>query len=144
MTTIAYRDGVLAADTLQTSGSVRVGLTVKIDRRDDGTMVAACGDAAYAHKFRAWVMAGEQGDAPLPQRENGNDEGSGIIFRPDGTVVRCEAGGLFTMTGPHHAFGSGREFALGVMALGMGALEGIKAAMAHCIYTGGEVTVLRH
>lgn len=144
MTTIAYRDGVLAADTQVNNDGVRVGTVQKVHRRADGHMAAGSGDFSYTQRFIAWFLAGEQGDPPLPCRDGDQrDEGQGFIFRPSGEIVCFEGSGPNTLTAPYWAQGSGRDFALGAMAHGAAAEEAVRAAMRHDVWTGGEITVLR-
>ena len=59
MTTIAYRDGVLAAETATCQGGVMIGIVVKIARRADGDMCGSAGDAAYNAAFTEWFLARE-------------------------------------------------------------------------------------
>ncbi|MFA5567960.1 MAG: hypothetical protein WC972_04855 [Trueperaceae bacterium] len=143
MTTIAYRDGVLAADTQVNNGSARVGTVQKVHRRADGHMAAGTGDFSYTQRFIAWFLGGEAGEPPLPKRgDDGNDEGQGFIFRPDGRIVCFEGTGPNELTAPYWAQGSGRNFALGAMAHGASAEEAVQAAMRHDVWTGGEITVI--
>jgi hypothetical protein len=63
MTTIAYRDGVLAADTLLTSSAMRNGYARKIRERD-GMLAGASGTLAQMQTFLDWFDAGMTGDPP--------------------------------------------------------------------------------
>lgn len=142
MSTIAYRDGVLAADTAAFRGNTVVCGIRKIDRRADGTLVGAVGMAGFAAAFRAWVLNGETGPRPEP----GNTETSsdaGLIVRPDGPLEVHEEGGVLLLDVPYYALGAGRDQALGAMFAGAPAQVAIAAAIAHDIYTAGEITVLR-
>lgn len=144
MTTIAYRGGVLAADTQVNNDGARIGTVQKVHRRDDGHLAAGSGDFSYTQRFIAWFLAGEDGEPPLPTRgDDGRDEGQGFIFRPNGQVVSLEGSGSNTMAAPYWAQGSGRELALGAMAHGASAEEAVRAAIAHDVHSGGEITVLR-
>lgn len=142
MTTIAYRNGVLAADTGMTVGNTVVGNTVKIVRRDDGCMAGAAGFAGYAGSFLRWFMAGQIGDPPEAKSED-NVLDRGVIFRPDGAMLVFEPEGMFEMTAPYYAFGCGRCEALGAMFAGADAEAAVRAAIAHDAHTSGDVTVLR-
>lgn len=142
MTTIAYRDGVLAADTGMTVGAVLLGHTTKIVRRADNDMAGSAGDAAYAAAFLDWFMNGEIGSPP-EAKEDSDYFDRGIIFRADGTIMVFEPRGRFPIRAKYYAFGSGREFAIGAMYTGANAAQAVLAAIAHDPHTNGDVTVLR-
>jgi len=146
MTTIAYRNGVLAADTCVSVGDSHNGRIVKIARRDDGSLAGAAGDAAYNAAFLRWFSEHEQGAPPeaMSSRDY-NTFDRGVIFRPDGTIEVFEPRGSHTLAAKYYALGSGRPEALGAMFAGADALTAVRAAMAHDAHTGGEVlAVSRH
>lgn len=144
MTTIAYRDGVLASDTATWSGAALVGSVVKIVRRPgDGHLAAAAGSARYGSAFREWFIQGEQGVAPTPmETEHYSDRG--MIFRGGFVVIIHEPEGAHEIKAPYYATGSGRDFALGAMYSGAGAARAIEAAAFHDGWTQLPMTVLKH
>lgn len=142
MTTVAFRDGVLAADTIMTSGGVLSGEICKIVRRVDGDMAGGAGDAAFLVAFQEWFMSGESG--PLPElKEGDNWIDRGAIFRRDGRIDVFEPRGKFQVMARYYAMGSGKEAALGAMYAGADAVTAVRAAIEHDPHTGGRVTVLR-
>ena len=144
MTTIAYRDGVLAADTaMARGGTLYPGSITKIVRASNGCLAGAAGTAGYNGAFLRWALAGMEGDPPTAKQDD-RDCDTGIIFRPDGSVVLYEPTGWFETHPGVYAIGSGREFALGAMRAGADAEQAVMAAAAHDPYTGVPVTVLRH
>ena len=62
MTTVAYRNGIIAADTGLTWGTVRDSHIEKIAKRKDGAVAGAAGEAWWIHAFMAWFANG--GEAP--------------------------------------------------------------------------------
>lgn len=141
MTTIAYRDGVLAADTLNTSGTYRDGYVTKIVKK--GRILAgASGCGIMTRRFLDWVRAGMPGDAPA--MVNGEDKAYGHIFMPDGTRLTLWPNGWATDRQAFWADGSGWEFAKGAMAMGASAEQAIGIAVQHDTKSGGEIVVLRH
>lgn len=138
MTTIAIRDGVLASDTLVTRyGEQAAGHRVKA-YKVDGAIVTAVGKATFARAFHQWTMDGRKGDAPS------NSESTGIVLEVDGSVSLYNEG--LRETAPFaefYAFGSGNEYALGAMAMGADARQAVAAASRFCLFTGGEISVLR-
>lgn len=143
MTTIAYRSGVLAADTAMSRGGTHMGGIGKIIRRDDGAMAAIVGVAALQGPFFHWFITGEGGDNPTVPND-GDVAATGLIFRPGGLVEVYECGGHYAFTpDPYMAIGSGRDAALGAMFAGADPETAVRAAIAHDHGTGGEVVVLR-
>jgi len=143
MTTIAYRNGVLAADTAMCMGGNMIGSTVKIARRFSGDMAGASGDASYNRAFLDWFENGEDGPPP-EAKEDSQCIDRGVIFRAKSTKIEVyEPRGRFTITAEYYAFGSGKAEALGAMFAGADAYDAIRAAVALDPHTGGEITVLR-
>ena len=143
MTTIAYRAGVLAADTGMTVGGSRLGSIVKIARREDGALAGAAGNAWYSAAFLAWFLGGASGAPPEAKLDQSNID-RGVIFLADGTIEVFEPGGSFKLTAPYFAFGAGRPEALGAMHAGASAVGAVQAAIEHDEHTFGDITVLLH
>jgi 20S proteasome alpha/beta subunit len=144
MTTIAYRDGVIAADTGMTVGGSRLGRIVKIARNESGALAGAAGSAGYNAKFLDWFRGGAVGDPP-EARETERSFDRGVVFHADGVIDIYEPTGVFHATAPYFAFGSGRPEALGALFMGATAEQAVRAAIEHDEATFGEVlTVLRH
>lgn len=143
MTTIAYRDGVLAADTGMIAGDSRIGHIIKIVRGPTGNLGGAAGTAGYCEAFKKWVLGGEVEEPPVPKStERYLDRG--VVFHSDGRIDVHEDVGRFQVTSPYYAFGSGRAEALGAMFAGADAATAVCAAIQHEGGTYGDVTVLRH
>lgn len=137
MTTIAYRDGVLAADTLHSNNGIRVGYRPKIAVLPDGGWLATKGCSGYGHALLKWLEGGRQGEQP-------KGEGGGFLVHLDGTLEGFEGEVCEVFSGaPFYAFGSGAEIALGALQMGATAEQAIAAAIALDVYSGGEITVMR-
>lgn len=143
MTTIAYRDGVLAADTGAVCGASRMGRVEKIIRGPGGILAGACGLATYSAAFKAWVVSGCIGNPPVATQDADNCD-RGFVVSADGVVTIYEEGGSWELSAPYFAVGSGRPEALGAMFAGADAETAVRAAMEHDAYTFGDVMVLRH
>lgn len=136
MTTIAYRDGVLAADTLTTANGIRCGHHVKI-HRFGRLLTGYCGRSSNYEAFRSWVKAGAEGKFT-------SAEGNVFIVTPDGVAIVWGDGDYpWRETGAMWALGSGEQLALGAMAAGATAEEAIHAAIAWDTGSGGPVTAIR-
>lgn len=142
MTTIAYRDGVLAADTAVCQGGLMLGSMIKIVRGKNGDLAGSVGDAVFNWAFSTWFLGGEEGPAPEAKQEDSFDRG--VIFRKSGLIDLFEPRGWFQASAPYFAFGSGREVALGAMFAGADAAVAVEAAIEFDPHSGGTVTVLRH
>lgn len=140
MTTIAYRDGALAADTATTFASGKMNDVPKIIRSGD-MLAAASGDAGYCYKFLRWVQSGCYGNPPEARSDNdGSDHG--LIVRVT-EQEHFEASGSFKSAAKYIAIGSGGRYAMGAMCVGASAEDAVRAGIAHDPYSGGDVTVLR-
>jgi 20S proteasome alpha/beta subunit len=145
MTTIAYRDGVLAADTMACSGHLRHGgVYTKIVQRADGTMGGGAGHAAFCESWKRWILDPSlEKPTPGPGSSPEDPGDMGLLVHPDGTVECCEHGGCYTLNEEYFAEGTGAPVAYGAFHKGATAEEAIRAAVAHDLCTGGPITVLR-
>lgn len=139
MTTIVYRNGVLAADTRMVQGTAIIGNVKKIIRRDDGALCGGAGDCAWLQAFHRWFLDAEEGDPPIIE-----DNSKGVIIYSPKKIELFEQNGTVEFKPAFLAFGSGKEFALGAMYAGASAPEAVRAAMQFDPYSGGKVTVLTH
>lgn len=130
MTTIAYRDGWLAADSGSFAGDTWVGSRNKIVRLKDGRHAAGCGGSIEIRAMLDWLDAGAQGPRP--------DKGDVEIFvvEMDGSLMMCSQHGLQAApNAPFHATGSGYEIALGAMAAGASAEEAVRIACRYNVHS---------
>lgn len=141
MTVVAYRDGVLAADTLVTSngGGTRRAETVKIVKRGE-VLGAAVGEFMASRRFLDWVRSGLEGDCP--DLGEGESDAHGYIFHR-GRILTFTPKGRNTLDAPFWAAGSGFEFAMGAMAAGATPREAVVIAMQFDTGCGGRVQELR-
>ena len=71
MTIIAYRDGVMAADTATWQGGVMIGdRSKKIMRTPEGFLIACAGELSVISKFRAWAKSGFKEDETADFQQN--------------------------------------------------------------------------
>lgn len=137
MTTIAYRSGILAADSLMTCNGLRDDYRQKIFRVGK-VLVGGSGSSATCLKFRDWVAAGMQGESPF----SGSDGGNGIVVSEAGLVCWGSSGPTPIINSSFYSLGSGYEIALGAMDQGASAEEAVRAAIRWDTRSGGDVTVL--
>lgn len=137
MTTIAYRDGVLAADTQISQNDRIIGHAIKIRRLPDGSLLGFAGDTSVGQKL---LQVEDHAQALHFQFDK--DAGDGILVSPTGEVHHLEYNGHCQVTGDYFATGSGWQIALGAMAAGLTARGAVELAIKHDVYSGGDITVL--
>ena len=141
MTTLAYKNGFLAADRLVTPDR---GLCTKIGRNPNGDIAGICGSLALGQKWmRAFVSDADE--LPSLVSVNGKDEhGYALIIRKStGAVEFMEPDGLVHFEAPFYAYGSGSHYALAAMEAGASAKRAVEIAAKYDPTTGPDVEVLR-
>ncbi|MBX3547317.1 hypothetical protein [Chelatococcus sp.] len=140
MTTIAYRDGVLVADTAVHDRGVYCGEVIKIFQAADGTMGGLCGCLGDLAAMRDFIAAGGMNEPP----EFKDEESEGILIRPWGKVEWVGANRKrIELTGEFFAIGSGFKLAVGAMHAGADAIKAIEIAAHLDNCTRPPLTVLR-
>lgn len=141
MTVIAYRDGVLAADTAIWQGNLLVGHRHKIRRLKDGRLYAASGFKPDCDEFFAYLN-GKQPEPPKPL--DNRDYFDAIVVAPE---QRWKADGkfrLYDVSGDSFVtVGAHCDFLIGAMAAGASAEEAVRLAIRHGDSAGGDVQVER-
>jgi hypothetical protein len=150
VTTIAYKNGVLAADSLINYGTFSNGEVNKIHvvamPEEDGkrvrrAMMAVSGAVWVIEPLIEWIESGaSQDDIPHCLLHAAKDF-SCIMIDDEGTVWEFNNGFFLKCGVQYHSIGSGQMFALGAMAAGIEAPEAVAAAMKHDKATGGAITV---
>lgn len=138
MSTIAYRDGVIAADTQISADNEILGHATKIGKRGR-VLFGASGDASWMREFLVWARGGFVGGPPESKGEGG---GSALVIA-DGRLMSVYASGHYDeVRAVFYAVGSGRQFARGAMATGATAEDAVRAAILLDACSGGDVEVL--
>lgn len=138
MTTIAYRDGVIAADSLVCAGPMRAGSVTKVGRSASGHLGGAAGSMDNAAAFVAWLMSGAEGE--LPPRSADFD---GLLVNPSGDVFYVgEKGGPVAVSGPFFAIGSGERFAVAAMEMGATAMRAVEVAVKYDVNSAAPIISL--
>lgn len=150
MTTIAYKNGVMAADSLINYGSFSNGEINKIHVIDvpeeDGkrvrkAMLAVSGAVWVTEPLIEWIEGGASQEEIPHCLLHAAKEFSCIMIDDQGTVWEFNNGFFLKCGVEYHSIGSGQMFALGAMAAGIEAPEAVAAAMKHDKATGGAITV---
>lgn len=141
MTTIVYRDGVLAADTRAYSGSAQpIGNKQKIFKIKGGSCFGVSTPApGLTEEILNWFLELKNMDHEPVLHDRSFDM---LEIDKDGQVWFYH--NSFRPTGPitadYYAIGSGAEYAMGAMAMGADAVDAVAAASHHDVWTGSIVT----
>lgn len=144
MTVIAFKAGVMAADTLASDGQSRLRVQ-KIIRLPDGGVAGMCGEAAAGYAALQWLAAGgsqdgSEGKLMLPDISDAEI----LIARPDGSLWLLE--GRFPawpLLDAVAAVGCGANAARVAMGLGLSAVEAVLQVAQHDIYCGDPVQSMK-
>lgn len=134
MTTIAYKDGIVAFDSYITAGE----LVVDFEK-----------NKCQTHKGVKFIFSGKVTDEPMIVDAwfNGSEEkdcDASALVIANGKPYYCaydETGEFFKyeVTERAAAYGSGSPYALGAMDNGASAVEAVKIACNRDVYSGGRV-----
>lgn len=137
MTTICYKDGVIAYDSRRTIGEIITNNSANKMRSHQGVRFFLAG---AVDEMQALVDAYFGKAAPCVNGAHGFAVDAGQVFY----VGICEDGGYFkSPISSSSAFGSGRSFAMGAMDAGATAKEAVKVAIGRDIYSGGRIRVYK-
>ena len=143
MTIIAWDGHTLAADK-RCSGGACTFTVRKIHRLADGSLIGLSGDSAYCAQMLAWVQAGEKAaDIPATQRDR-DKFAAAMVIRPNGEVWKYEdTPHPYRVEDKVFAIGSGRDFALAAMDLGLNSVRAVEVACARDQNCGNGIDTLR-
>lgn len=141
MTAIAYRDGVMAADSLAECHGIVLGSVRKIARRRDGALAGAAGMEMVCAEFIRRFVAGTDEDY-RPELKDERDF-SAVIVTPDGQIWQANAQGRFLIDAPFYVDGSAYQLMIGAMAAGASAEEAVRIAIKYDTRCGGAVQIER-
>jgi hypothetical protein len=125
LSVVAYRDGVMAADSRINSGDTHHYTMDKMIRGNSGELIGVVGDVAEIQRFMNWYTGGEEEQGPKKNFD-------ALVVLDDGQVV-----GYFDdlvpipLHGSYFAIGSGSDIALGAMSMGATAEEAVVKACEH-------------
>jgi len=133
MTTIAYRDGVMACDSSCWVDGVLQHRVQKIHRVGGG-LVGFAGSIAYGLAIVEWLKDGADDDRYPKEKD-----GTVIIVDSRGRIsaLESESKTVCRIRDRFVAIGSGSAIALGAMAAGATAYEAVKIAGRFDAYTRG-------
>lgn len=135
MTTIAYKSGILAADTQLTIDAHVKMICHKHTFLKDGSVIAVAGNVGTEEQFLRFLNTKKD-----PPMDKGVKKLGAIRVYPNGKVTFYDSSvEELPMEHSFHAVGIGHEFARAAMALGLSALEAVKFASEMDIYTNNII-----
>ena len=145
MTTIAFRDGVLAADSRATWEDGTIGKCVKLYRLVSKVepcrgpiLLGIAGEVYAALLFHDWLRDG--GEPKLHDRGvDTEDDFDALIVHRSGLFLANRLCRIDFLPEDFCAFGSGRQAALAAMMCGKSAVEAVRIAARIDPHTGGRV-----
>lgn len=149
MTTIVYRDGVLAGDGRETAWEKGESTyiirddCVKVVRLPDGRLFGASRTsediAVLLDALTASCDAECHNKWPTPKLEDIN----ALVIDLDGTIHYYEGHRWDKVDMPYYAVGSGSRFAMPALFVGADAVKAVEAGMRFDPFSGGKVTSLQ-
>jgi ATP-dependent protease HslVU (ClpYQ) peptidase subunit len=142
MSTVAYRNGIMAADSACWSNGTYIGDSEKIRLVGD-TLIGCCGNLDAIELFFKFYRKKTQ-DAQNRIKELTEHTFSALCVSPKGDV--SEWNNLLVpvrYVADYYAIGSGEEYALGAMAMGAAAEQAVRAAAHHDAHTRLPVVVMK-
>jgi len=141
MTTVAYKNGVMAADSAITDGVMRGGKLWKITRHDaSGALLGVAGKVTevvdYLNYFRRYGVT--------KSKKFSLAESTGLIATVEGTVMLVEASTIYPIEEEYFAIGSGAAMAMTAMRCGCSAIIAVKIACELDLFSGPPVRALTH
>jgi hypothetical protein len=144
MTVIAYKDGVMAADTMLSAHNSQ-SRAQKIVRLPDGGVAGGCGLWTRAYSVLSWLADGgdagaRKGDSPEPPNVA---DAQVLIARPDGSLWLLEDEfPAYPLRDAIASIGCGSDAALMAMTLGLSAVEAVSRVTRQDVLCGDPVQSL--
>ena len=140
MTTIAVRDGVMAADTLGYHSEKRC-LSKKLFRTGTGDIIGICGNWTDGKVFVDWYDAGANRDEPPKWRLQDGEkvDFQALVLTQDGTYWWSYDLVPDQLLNDFWSIGSGSFSALAAMHCGLNAQDAVLIAMKVDTGSGGDV-----
>lgn len=147
MTTIAYRAGIMAADSGAWLSNVAYRTANKLAVGPDGSLHGVTGGQGECETYLQWVRGGMAGEAPKPEPagDAGDNRSSflALVISPAGDLSVWTAHGHELHGRPEFfALGAGSEMAIGALAAGATAEEAVAIVAEHSEYARTPVRTI--
>lgn len=127
MTTLSYRDGIVAWDSQLTEGNSKYAAPKGVKNDEVGVIIGLVGVAHAGWSLIDWVLRGR--DGPPPERHKRDDFELLLYWRTgDLELMDPYARTMPLDPGRFYAFGSGQQAALAALHLGCDATKAVEIA----------------
>ena len=146
MTTIAFKDGTIAADSQETHGDGRIAECKKL-YSIGGTIIGTAGDSYTGLIFVDWFERGARmEDAPDLSHVQSDEDFECIVIENKDTIYTINR--FFQkypteMPDGFYALGLGSSYAMAAMEMGADARKAVQIAAKYDAYTGGRIKTLK-
>lgn len=140
MTAIAFRDGIMAADSVgwTCAASIKMPVAPKIKRMTDDGIFAGAGSTSEIERFSEWMLTGND----CPRDFEKDEQFTGLWAKPDGSLWLCNHTlWFYQLHVPFFAVGAPCEFVMGALHAGASAEDAVRLAVLHADGAGGTVQV---
>ena len=136
MTCIAYRDGIIAADSMAVIDNyVKLSDDIKVAKRKGHLFGMSGNDCPKMEEFTKWFFSENKEKHPMKTFKF-----EIIVITPAGIIQQWDQRGRYeTLNLPFYSVGSGKEYAIGAMEVGATAEQAVLAAIKWCPTVGGKV-----
>jgi len=139
---VAWDGKSIACDSMSISGEYKQE-TEKTRTLKDGTVLAWTGPYENGLGLIDWWNAGAKVDE-WPSFQSKDDNWARlIVVKVDGVIEYEQLPYPQPVTTPYAAWGSGRDFAIGALAMGATAKEAVEVACKHCLSCGPPIRVAK-
>ncbi len=142
MTTIATKNGTMAADSQVTSeAGYRIANVNKIYKNKAGFLLGMAGDPTHMREVREWFYQGV--DSDLPENAQNQEGIQVLVVSPDKEIFMHFGGPrLIKVDEEFAAIGSGDIPARVAMDLGLSAGAAVEVAARYDVCSGGKIHLL--
>jgi 20S proteasome alpha/beta subunit len=142
MTTIAYRDGILAADTRATDSGYHPGI-YRCEKlfRVGNDIVGTAGDDTPGMVFLDWYTHKDKRKPPS-RLVDGEADFCCLVLSKNGLFWYDKWCRPNKVLDEFYAIGSGGAYAMGAMGMGATAEEAVRQAARWDCYTGGDIVTM--
>ena len=149
MTTIAFKDGIMAADGKVTIGNQIITLQDKKIFETNGYIVGTAGNCHSCELFREYGFTPSDTDLRgqlMEYIESDKEENCfyALVWDKEKKTLKQYSNSIYPLVIPEQisAIGSGADFALGAMYAGASADKAVEIASKLDINSGGEIYIL--
>ena len=145
MTVIAYRDGVVAADSQETMWDGRIQQCTKLFKVND-SIVCTAGDSYTGLIYLEWYKKGANPEyIPDLSMVDISEDFECLVIEKENiyTINRFFQSYEIEMTEGFFALGCGAGYAMAAMEMGANAKEAVRVAIKYDAYCGGKIQTIK-